>query len=66
MADPLETPTLHVREGATLRPVQEDDAAEIFALIEATRRSGARELALIGAQDALVNPQRTFPAEPLD
>jgi pyridoxine kinase len=41
-------------------------AAAIFALIEATRRSGARELALIGAQDALVNPERTFPAEPLD
>ncbi len=41
-------------------------AAAIFALIEATREAGARELALIGAQDALVNPEHRFPAEPLD
>ncbi len=41
-------------------------AAAIFALIEATREAGARELALIGAQNALVNPERTFPAKCLD
>jgi pyridoxine kinase len=41
-------------------------AAAIFALIEATRQSGTRELALIAAQDALVNPERTFTAESLD
>jgi pyridoxine kinase len=41
-------------------------AAAIFALIEATRQTGARELALIGAQDVLVKPEHTFPAERLD
>lgn len=36
-------------------------AAAIFAIIEATHRAGTRELQLIAAQDAFVNPKRTFP-----
>ena len=35
-------------------------AASIFAVMEATRRAGARELQLVAAQDDLLAPQRTF------
>ncbi len=36
-------------------------AAAIFAVIEATRRAGTRELQLIAAQDEMAAPQRRFP-----
>jgi len=39
--------------------------AGIFAVLEATRAAGTRELALIAAQDAMVDPPRRFAAEPL-
>jgi len=38
-------------------------AAATFALIEATKRAGCRELELIAAQDKLVRPDRRFTAE---
>ncbi|HYD32695.1 MAG TPA: pyridoxal kinase PdxY [Azospirillaceae bacterium] len=38
-------------------------AAAIFAVFDATRRAGTRELQLIKAQDELVNPGRTFQVE---
>jgi pyridoxine kinase len=37
-------------------------ASAIFAVLEATLRAGERELQLIGAQDALLTPPRTFAA----
>lgn len=37
-------------------------AASIFAVLDATQKSGARELALIAAQDDLVDPARRFEA----
>ena len=40
-------------------------AASIFAIIEATRVAGSRELQLVAAQDALVAPRRCFTAERL-
>jgi pyridoxine kinase len=41
-------------------------AASIFAVIEATRQAGTRELRLIAAQDQLVEPDKIFPVERLD
>ena len=41
-------------------------AASIFAVMEATRQAGTRELRLIAAQDQLVEPDRKFPVERLD
>ncbi|MEE9209059.1 MAG: pyridoxal kinase PdxY [Kiloniellales bacterium] len=38
-------------------------AAATFAVLDATRIAGARELQLIAAQDDLVAPQRHFPAQ---
>ena len=38
-------------------------AAAIWAVIDATRRAGTRELQLVGAQDELVRPSRRFPVE---
>lgn len=38
-------------------------AAAIFAVFDATRRAGTRELQLIAAQDELVRPSRVFPVE---
>ncbi len=38
-------------------------AAATFAVLEATRIAGARELQLIAAQDDLVAPKRHFPAQ---
>ena len=38
-------------------------ASSIFAILEATRRSGMRELQLVAAQDELVAPPRRFTAE---
>lgn len=41
-------------------------AASIFAVMEATRQAGTRELRLIAAQDQLVEPDKKFPVERLD
>ena len=41
-------------------------AASIFAVMEATRQAGTRELRLIAAQDQLVEPSKKFPVERLD
>ncbi|MDX1576380.1 MAG: pyridoxal kinase PdxY [Kiloniellales bacterium] len=41
-------------------------ASAIFAVIEATRAAGGRELQLIAAQDKLVAPHRHFAAERID
>jgi len=40
----------------------EKAAAAIFAIFEATKRIGTRELQLIAAQDDFVNPPRRFTA----
>ncbi len=40
-------------------------ASAIFAVIETTARLGRYELALVAAQDELVNPARRFPARPV-
>ncbi len=40
-------------------------AAAIFALMDATARSGRRELAMIAAQDELVRPARRFAVTPV-
>ena len=40
-------------------------ASSIFAVLEATRQLGERELQLVAAQDRLVAPPRRFPAEQL-
>ena len=37
-------------------------AAAIYAVLDATRRAGTRELAIVGAQDAFVSPERPFAA----
>ena len=42
-----------------------DAVSATFAVIEATVRATADELCLVAAQDAMVNPPRRFPAEPL-
>jgi pyridoxine kinase len=38
-------------------------AASVFALLDATLRSGERELRLVAAQDAFVDPPRSFDVE---
>jgi pyridoxine kinase len=40
-------------------------AASVFALLEETLRSGERELRLVAAQDAFVDPPATFEVKPL-
>jgi pyridoxine kinase len=40
-------------------------AASIFAVMEATRQAGTRELRLIAAQDQLAEPNKKFPVERL-
>jgi pyridoxine kinase len=40
-------------------------AASIFAVMEATRQAGTRELRLIAAQDQLAEPDKKFPVERL-
>jgi pyridoxine kinase len=41
-------------------------AAAIFAIVAATQSAGTRELQLIAAQEAMVNPVRRFPVERVD
>ncbi len=40
-------------------------ASSIFGILRRTAEAGSREIALIDAQDELVNPSATFRAEPL-
>ena len=40
-------------------------AASVFALLEETLRSGERELRLVAAQDAFVDPPTTFEVQPI-
>ena len=40
-------------------------AASVFGILERTAALGAEEMALIEAQDELVNPSASFRAEPL-
>lgn len=44
----------------------ERTAAAIFAVFDATREAGTRELALIQAQDAIADPPRRFPVTRID
>ena len=48
-------------ETGRIEAALEHAVAAMFALVDATHRAGARELALIAAQDQLVAPSRTFP-----
>ena len=41
-------------------------AAAIFAIVAATQSAGTRELQLITAQEAMINPARRFPVERVD
>jgi pyridoxine kinase len=54
-----------ILKGAEVPEALSGATAAVFALFDATRRSGARELELIAAQDEIVAPSRTFPVERL-
>ncbi len=54
----------HLR-GLTPDAALEQVAASVFATLEVSHAAGSRELCLIAAQDALVNPPRRFPVERL-
>jgi pyridoxine kinase len=55
----------HLLRGGSLPDALALTAAAIFAVIEMTLRLGRYELALVAAQDELVNPSRRFPAKPI-
>ena len=48
-----------------LRSALERSASSMYALVEATRKAGLSELALVAAQDQLVTPSHIFEAERL-
>ena len=48
-----------------LKAALERSASSMYAIVEATRAAGARELTLVASQDQLVAPTRLFPAERL-
>ena len=52
-------------ETGTLPRALELATASIFAVLEATHRAGAREIQLVAAQAALVDPPRRFPVQTL-
>jgi pyridoxine kinase len=56
----------HLLNGLAPSEAMGKAAASIFAVMEATRQAGTRELRLIAAQDQLVEPDRKFPVERLD
>lgn len=56
----------HILNGKAPAEAMGRAAASIFAVMEATRRAGTRELRLIAAQDQLVEPEKMFPVERLD
>lgn len=55
-----------LRTAGDLKRTLEHAAEGIFAIFEATHAAGTRELALIAAQDRLVDPARRFHAKPVD
>jgi pyridoxine kinase len=56
----------HLLHGLAPSEAMGKAAASIFAVMEATRQAGTRELQLIAAQDQLVEPDKEFPVERLD
>jgi pyridoxine kinase len=52
-------------ETRALPAALERATASIFAVLEATHRAGAREMELVAAQAALVDPPRIFPVQAL-
>jgi pyridoxine kinase len=50
----------HLLQGREADTALAATASSIFAVLEATRRAGVRELQLIAAQDSLVSPPRRF------
>ncbi len=52
----------HLLRGAGLDVALSRTASSIFAVLEATRAAGAREIQLIAAQDAIAAPPERFPA----
>jgi len=57
--------TAHWIAGAEIADALGKAASSIFAVLEATRAMGERELQLVAAQDRLVAPPRAFKAETL-
>lgn len=57
--------TGHYLETGDMRVALERTAAGIFAILDATRTSGGRELALVAAQDALARRETRFGARPV-
>lgn len=55
----------HYLRTRSLPAALERATAAIFAVLEATHRAGAREIQLVAAQAALVDPPQIFPARPL-
>jgi pyridoxine kinase len=55
----------HYLRTRSLPAALERATAAIFAVLEATHRAGAREIQLIAAQAALVDPPRMFPVQTL-
>ena len=56
----------HLLNGLAPSEAMGKAAASIFAVMEATRQAGTRELRLIAAQDQLVEPSKKFLVERLD
>ena len=52
----------HWLKSGSIQEALEVTAAAVFAVLEATVASGAREIQLIGAQEAIANPERRFSA----
>ena len=52
----------HWLKSESIQEALEVTAAAVFAVLEATVASGAREIQLIGAQEAIANPERRFSA----
>lgn len=57
--------TGHLIRGAAIPDALTASANTIHALLEATRDTGRRELALIADQDVIASPPERFVAEPL-
>jgi pyridoxine kinase len=55
----------HWIEGGDVAAALERAASSIFAVLEATRAMGERELQLVAAQDRMIAPNRRFTAEKL-
>jgi pyridoxine kinase len=54
--------TAHFLESGETAAALAATAAAIYAVLDATRQAGTRELQLVGAQDAFVSPDRPFTA----